>query len=159
MAASNTFRVERSTIIDAPPQAAFAAVNDFHRWVAWSPYEKLDPVLEKTYSGAAEGKGAVYAWVGKKAGSGRMEILSSEAPSRIVIQLDFSKPFVAHNTAEFTFEKQGAKTKVTWAMHGPLTFMSKVMGVFFSMDKLVGPQFEEGLASLKALAEGAKQPA
>jgi uncharacterized protein YndB with AHSA1/START domain len=159
MTAKDTFRVERSTLIDAAPDAAFTAVNDFHRWVDWSPFEKMDAVMEKTYGGAASGKGAVYSWSGKKAGAGRMEILTSDAPSRIVIQLDFSKPFTAHNTAEFTFEKQGAKTKVTWAMYGPATLMSKVMGIFFSMDKMVGPQFEEGLASLKAVAEGAQLPA
>ena len=159
MAANDTFRVERSTIIDAAPEAVFPAVDEFHRWVDWSPYEKMDAAMEKTYSGAAKGKGAVYGWAGKKAGSGRMEILASEPSSRIEIQLDFSKPFVAHNTAEFTFEKQGAKTRVTWAMYGPTNLMQKVMGLFFSMDRLVGPQFEEGLASLKALAEEARQPA
>lgn len=159
MAANDTFRVERSALIDAAPEAIFAAVNDFHRWADWSPYEKLDAHLDKTYSGPASGKGAAYAWVGKKAGSGRMEILTSEPSSKIVIQLDFSKPFVAHNTAEFTFVKQGTRTRVTWAMYGPATLMSKVMGVFFSMDKLVGPQFEEGLANLRTLSEGARQPA
>jgi Polyketide cyclase / dehydrase and lipid transport len=113
----------------------------------------MDANLAKTYSGPASGKGAAYAWVGRKAGSGRMEIVRSDAPSKIVIQLDFSKPMTAHNTAEFTLEPQGAGTKVTWAMHGPNTLMSKVMGLFFTMDKLVGPQFDEGLASLKRLAE------
>jgi uncharacterized protein YndB with AHSA1/START domain len=159
MAANDTFRVERSALIDAQPDAIFAAVNDFRRWTDWSPYEKMDAQMDKTYSGPASGKGAAYAWVGKKAGSGRMEILTSEPSSRIVIQLDFSKPFVAHNTAEFTFEKQGARTRVTWAMTGPTTLMSKVMGIFFSMDKLVGPQFEEGLANLRVVAEAARQPA
>lgn len=159
MTAKDTFRVERSTLVNAAPDEVFRQVDDFRLWVHWSPYETMDAEMAKTYSGAARGAGAVYSWVGKKAGSGRMEILTSEAPSRVVIQLDFSKPFVAHNTAEFTFEKEGAKTKVTWAMYGPATLMSKVMGLFFSMDKLVGPQFEEGLANLKAYVQGAKQPA
>ncbi|WP_372785510.1 SRPBCC family protein [Phenylobacterium sp.] len=150
---ADTFRVERSIAIDAPAQAIFPHIDDFHAWGAWSPFEKRDPVLAKTYSGPASGKGAAYAWAGKKAGSGRMEIVSSEAPRKIVIQLDFTKPMTAHNTAEFTLEPQGAGTKVTWAMHGPATFMSKMMGLFFSMDKLVGAEFEEGLASLKRLAE------
>jgi uncharacterized protein YndB with AHSA1/START domain len=115
----------------------------------------MDANLGKTFSGPARGKGAAYAWVGKKAGSGSMEITSSSPPSKIVIKLEFTKPFSAHNTAEFTLEPQGKGTKVTWAMHGPNTLMSKVMGLFFSMDKLVGPQFDEGLASLKALTERA----
>jgi hypothetical protein len=150
---SDTFRVERSIVIDAPAQAIFPQIDDFRAWVDWSPYEKMDANLAKTYSGPARGKGAAYAWVGRKAGSGRMEIVRSDAPSKIVIQLDFSKPMTAHNTAEFTLEPQGGGTKVTWAMHGPNTLMSKVMGLFFTMDKLVGPQFDEGLASLKRLAE------
>jgi hypothetical protein len=115
----------------------------------------MDPNLGKTYSGPANGVGAAYAWVGKKAGSGRMEITQSTPASKIVIKLDFSKPMTAHNTAEFTLEPQDGVTKVTWAMHGPNTFMSKVMGLFFSMDKLVGPQFEEGLENLKRISEPA----
>jgi len=153
---ADTFRVERSTIVEAPPAAIFPRIDDFHAWADWSPYEKMDADLAKTYSGAARGKGAKYAWVGKKAGSGSMEIVQSDAPSKIVIKLDFTKPMTAHNTAEFTLEPQGPRaTKVTWAMHGPNTLMSKVMGLFFSMDKLVGPQFDEGLASLKRLSEAA----
>jgi len=150
---ADTFRVERSTVIDAPAAAIFPHIDDFHAWAGWSPYEKMDANLAKTFSGPANGVGAAYAWVGKKAGSGRMEIVQSQAPSKIVIKLDFTKPMTAHNTAEFTLEPQGKGTKVTWAMHGPNTFMSKVMGLFFTMDKLVGPQFDEGLANLKALAE------
>jgi uncharacterized protein YndB with AHSA1/START domain len=153
MAATDTFRVERSTTIGAPPDAVFPLVEDFHRWTDWSPFEKLDAKLDKTYSGAPYGKGAVYAWAGKKAGAGRMEITACEPASRIVIQLDFTKPFAAHNTAEFTFEPKGKGARVTWAMTGPHTVMSKLMGVFFSMDKMVGPQFEEGLANLKRLVE------
>ena len=150
---ADTFRVERSIVVEAPAGAIFPHIDDFHAWAAWSPYEKMDPNLAKTYSGPARGQGATYAWVGRKAGSGRMEIVQSEAPSKIVIRLDFIKPMTAHNTAEFTLQPQGPGTKVTWAMHGPNTLMSKVMGLFLSMDKLVGPQFEAGLAALKALAE------
>jgi uncharacterized protein YndB with AHSA1/START domain len=152
---ADTFRVERSIVIDAPAAEIFPHIDDFHAWEAWSPYEKMDANLAKTYSGPASGNGAAYAWVGKKAGSGSMEILQSTPPSKVVIKLDFTKPFVAHNTAEFTLEPQGVGTKVTWAMHGPNTLMSKVMGLFFSMDKMVGPQFDEGLASLKRLTEKA----
>ena len=104
----DTFRIERSTMIAGPPQAIFPHINDFHAWEAWSPYEKMDAELGKTYSGPASGAGAAYAWVGRKAGSGRMEITRSETPSKIVIQLDFSKPMTAHNTAEFTLEPAGA---------------------------------------------------
>ncbi|MGZ6016947.1 MAG: SRPBCC family protein [Phenylobacterium sp.] len=154
-AKTDTFRVERSTIVSAKPEVIFPLIDDFHRWVDWSPFEKLDANLEKTFSGPARGKGAAYAWNGKKAGAGRMEILISDKPSRIVIQLDFSKPMIAHNTAEFTLEPQGGGTKVNWAMTGPHTLMSKVMHLVFPMDKMVGPQFAEGLASLKRIAEGA----
>jgi uncharacterized protein YndB with AHSA1/START domain len=150
-----TFRVERSTVIQAPAEAIFPRIDDFRAWADWSPYEKMDANLAKTYAGPARGKGAAYAWVGRKSGSGRMEIVKSEPPCKIVIRLDFTRPMTAHNTAEFTLEPQGSATKVTWAMHGPNTLMSKVMGLFLSMDKLVGPQFEEGLASLKRLAEAA----
>ena len=152
---ADTFRVERSIVIDAPAIAIFPRIDDFHAWEAWSPYEKMDAHLDKTYSGPARGVGAAYAWVGKKAGSGRMEITQSQASSKVVIKLDFNKPMVAHNTAEFTLEPQGAGTKVTWAMQGPNTFMSKIMGLFFSMDKLVGPQFDDGLANLKRISQSA----
>ncbi len=150
---TDTFRVERSTIVAAPAKAIFALIDDFHRWADWSSFEKMDANLEKTYSGAAKGKGAAYAWVGKKAGAGRMEILTSEAPSKIVIQLDFTKPMTAHNIAEFTLEPQAVGTKVTWAMTGPHTLMTKLMHLVFPMDKMVGPQFAEGLANLKRLGE------
>ena len=152
---ADTFRVERSTVIDAPASAIFPHIDDFHAWEAWSPYETMDADLGKTYAGPTRGVGAAYAWVGKKAGSGSMQITQSTPSSKVVIKLEFTKPFVAHNTAEFTLEPQGAGTKVTWAMHGPNTLMSKVIGLFFSMDKLVGPQFAQGLASLKQVCEPA----
>jgi len=152
---ADTFRVERSTVIDAPASEIFPRIDNFHAWADWSPYETMDANLGKTFTGPDHGVGAAYAWVGKKAGSGSMEITQSNPSSKVVIKLDFTKPFVAHNTAEFTLEPQGQGTKVTWAMHGPNTFMSKVMGLFFSMDKLVGPQFDEGLASLKRISETA----
>src|SRR5882757_7570071 len=125
---TDTFRVERSRTIAAPPEAIFPHINDFHAWGAWSPFERMDPGLAKTYSGAPSGKGAVYEWVGKKSGSGRMEIVSSEAPAKVVIQLDFTKPMQAHNTAEFTLEPQDAGTRVTWAMHGPATTRRRSWG-------------------------------
>lgn len=155
MAATETFRIERSMAIDAPPEAVFRLVENFHRWTDWSPWEKLDANLNRTYSGAERGVGAVYAWEGKKSGSGRMEITGAAPGSRIIIKLDFIKPFAAHNISEFSFDREGKGTRVTWAMTGPVTLVSRVMGIFFSTEKFVGPQFEEGLANMKRLAEGA----
>lgn len=149
-----SFRVQRETRIKAPPEVVFALLNDFRHWGSWSPWEKLDPKMQREYSGAASGKGAVYAWQGSgKVGAGRMEIIESQAPTQLVIQLDFSKPFKARNTAEFTLEAQGDSTRVQWAMHGPSPFISKLMGVFFNMDRLIGADFESGLAKLKAATE------
>jgi uncharacterized protein YndB with AHSA1/START domain len=130
----DSFRIQRSTTIKAPPEKIFPLINDFEGWRAWSPWENLDPALKRSYSGPKSGKGAVYAWEGNNdVGHGRMEIDESSAPSRIVIKLDFLKPFEAHNIAEYT--------------------LAKLLGVFCSMDSMVGSKFEEGLANLKALAE------
>ena len=150
----NTFRVERALFIDAPPEHIFALINDFHHWTAWSPWEKLDPTMTRTYAGAALGKGAAYEWDGKgKAGKGRMLLTRSNASTLILIQLDFIKPFEAHNIAEFTLVPQGTATQVTWAMYGPQPLVAKVMGLVFSMNRLVGGDFETGLANLKRVAE------
>ena len=150
----NHFRMERSTVIDAPPERIFPLIADFHKWRLWSPWEKLDPDLKRTFEGAAHGVGAIYAYEGNsKVGSGRMEITDATPFSRIVAKLDFIKPMEAHNFADWTLSPQGTGTRVTWAMHGPQNFMMKLMGVIFSMDKLVGRQFEEGLANLKRAAE------
>jgi uncharacterized protein YndB with AHSA1/START domain len=148
-----TFRTERSAHIDAPPEKVFPFIQDFHEWTKWSPFEKLDTDLKRSYSGAPSGKGAGYAWEGKNAGSGSMVILEATPPSKVVIQLDFMKPFEAHNTAEFTMTPETGGTRVTWAMFGPQPFMAKAMGLFMSMDKIVGGQFDEGLANLKRNAE------
>jgi uncharacterized protein YndB with AHSA1/START domain len=151
---SDTFRVQRATSIKAPPDKVFALINDFHQWGQWSPWEKLDPDLKRTFTGPASGKGAVYEWTGNsKVGAGRMEITEPTPPSKILIKLDFIKPFEGHNIAEFTLEPQGDATQLTWAMHGPTPFVSKVMQVFVSMDGLIGKDFEKGLANLKAAAE------
>src|SRR6266436_2595488 len=150
----DTFTVRRATTVKAPPERIFPLINDFHQWGTWSPYETKDPAMKRSYSGAASGKGAVYGWEGNKnVGSGRMEILDSSAPSKIVIKLDFFTPFEAHNTAEFTMLPQGDATNVTWLMHGRLPFMGKIMHVFINMDRMVGKDFEIGLANLKRLAE------
>jgi uncharacterized protein YndB with AHSA1/START domain len=150
----DTFVVQRTATVKADPGKVFPCINDFHNWAAWSPYEKIDPTMQKTFSGAASGKGAVYEWKGNnKAGTGRMEILESSAPNKITIRLDFLKPFEGHNTSEFMMSPKGDSTEVTWAMRGPSAFMMKVMHVFISMDKMLGKDFEEGLANLKAVAE------
>ena len=150
----DTFSVQRVTTVSAPPEKIFPLINDFHQWGTWSPWENKDPAMKRTYSGAGSGKGAVYAWDGNKnVGTGRMEILEVSAPSKIVIKLDFFKPFEAHNTAEFTMLPQGDATSLRWLMHGPAPFMSKVMQVFMNMDKMIGKDFEAGLAKLKKLTE------
>jgi uncharacterized protein YndB with AHSA1/START domain len=150
----DTFRVERSTSIKAPPEKVFALINDFHQWGGWSPWEKMDPAMQRTHSGAASGKGAVYEWEGNsKVGKGRMEITDASVPSKLLIKLDFLKPFEGHNTAEYTLKTSGDTTALTWAMYGPSPFMSKVMQVFVSMDSMIGKDFEAGLANLKAIAE------
>src|SRR5258708_38728594 len=142
----NTFAVQRAISIEAPAEKIFALINDFHQWGTWSPYENKDPAMKRTYSGAESGKGAVYAWDGNSnVGSGRMEILDTSVPSKIVIKLDFFKPTVGHNTAEFTMLPQGDATNLTWVMRGPAVFMSKVMQVFMNIDKMIGKDFEVGL--------------
>jgi uncharacterized protein YndB with AHSA1/START domain len=150
----NTFSVRRATTVKAPADKIFGLINDFHQWGTWSPYENKDPAMKRTYTGAERGRGAVYAWDGNKnVGSGRMEILDASEPSKIVIRLDFFTPFEAHNTAEFTMLPQGDATNVTWLMHGPAPFMSKMMQVFINMDNMIGKDFETGLANLKRLTE------
>jgi len=150
----DTFSVQRAASIKAPPEKIFPLIDDFHRWTVWSPWEKLDPDMKRTFSGSAAGKGAAYAWQGNsKVGEGRMEILDDPAPSKIVIKLDFIKPFEGHNTATFLIVPKGEVTDVTWTMDGPSPFVSKLIGVFMNMDKMIGNDFEAGLANLKAAAE------
>jgi hypothetical protein len=149
----DTFRVERTATIQASPGEIVPLLTDFHRWSSWSPYEKLDPGMKRTFSGASAGPGAVYEWDGNaKAGAGRMEILES-SPSKVAIQIDFTAPMEGHNRAEFTLEPEGDATRVTWTMHGPSPYVAKVMGVFFNMDTMIGKDFETGLGNLKAIAE------
>ena len=150
----DTFRVERSTSIKAPAEKIFPLINDFREWEPWSPWEKIDPSVKRSYSGAVNGEGAIYEWNGnKEIGKGRMEIIESSPPSKVILKIDFIKPFEAHNTVEFTLVTQGDATMVTQAMYGPSHYISKLMGIFFSMDKMVGQKYEEGLANLKAIAE------
>jgi uncharacterized protein YndB with AHSA1/START domain len=155
------FRVERTARIDAPPAEVFQHLADFGKWRAWSPWEALDPDMTRTLSGSAMGRGAVYEWAGdKKAGAGRMEIVEADEPRWIVIRLDFTRPFESHNTTEFDLSADGDGTELVWTMAGPQPFMLRLMSVFKSMDQMVGPDFERGLAGLKAVAErrGAAAP-
>lgn len=153
-APKDQYEVVRTTTIAAPAATVHALIDDFHRWPEWSPWEDLDPEMRRTYSGADAGVGGVYEWSGnRKAGEGRMEITESSAPTRVVIALEFVKPFKSSNTTTFELAEQGDATSVTWRMVGPKTFATKVMGIFKSMDKMIGPDFEKGLAQLKAAAE------
>jgi uncharacterized protein YndB with AHSA1/START domain len=152
------FRVKRATSIKAPPDKIFTLINDFHNWGSWSPYENKDPAMKRTFGGAPNGIGAVYGWEGNRnIGSGRMEITDASPPSRIKLKLDFVKPFVAHNIVEFTLEPSGdaanVTTNVTWAMHGPTPFFGRIIHVFIDMDRMVGADFETGLANLKIMTE------
>jgi uncharacterized protein YndB with AHSA1/START domain len=150
------FRIVRSATISAAPAAVFAQVNDFHNWEAWSPWEKIDPALKRTYEGAPSGTGAVYTWAGNKdVGEGRMTVTESRPGELIRIRLDFLKPFEATNTAEFTFKAEGGQTTVTWSMDGKKNFVSKAICMFMDMDKMVGGQFEKGLSQMKSLVESA----
>jgi len=149
----DSFRMERSATIDAPPERIFPMLNDFRRWGEWSPWEKLDPAMRRTFGGPEPGVGSTYEWEGNsKAGKGRMQITESQPSSRVVLDLDFIKPFKSHNVTQFDLAPNGAATNITWSMHGPNTFMTKVMTVFTSMDKLVGKDFDQGLLNLQAAA-------
>ncbi|WP_020180743.1 SRPBCC family protein [Methylopila sp. M107] len=150
----DTFQVVRSTVVKAPPEKIIALIEDFRRWREWSPFEEMDPNLKRAYSGAAKGKGAIYEWQGDgRAGAGRMEIAEVLPSRKVAIKLDFTKPMTAHNIAEFTLAPEGEATKVTWDMHGPNPLIGKVMHLFFNFDRMVGGEFEKGLAKLKAAAE------
>ena len=149
------FRIERSATMRAPAPAAFAQVNDFQNWQAWSPWEKVDPALKRQYDGPKAGTGAVYAWQGNKdVGEGRMTIMESRPAEVIRIRLEFFKPFAATNTAEFSFKPAGADTTaVTWSMAGQNTFLSKAISLFIDMDRMVGGMFDQGLTQMKAIVE------
>ena len=150
----DTFSVVRAATIKAPPEKIYPLIADFRGWSLWSPWEKLDPAMKRTFEGPANGKGAIYAWEGdSKVGAGRMEITDAAPASKVVIKLDFLKPIEGHNTTEFVLAPAGDSTRVTWDMHGPSTFITKLMGVFVSMDSMVGKDFETGLANLKAATE------
>jgi uncharacterized protein YndB with AHSA1/START domain len=150
----DTFRVERRASIQAPPERIFALIDDLRAFNTWNPFEKKDPNLKGRYSGPSSGRGAAYAFDGNKdVGKGSLEILESAPPSKVTMRLAMVEPFEVQNTVEFTLVPNGGTTNVTWAMQGPAPFIAKVIHVFIDMDKMVGKDFEAGLASLKAIAE------
>lgn len=149
----DSFRIERSISIPTTPENIFPLINDFHQWEAWSPWEKIDPAVQRTYNNIANGVGATYEWKGNnKIGHGRMEIIESIPSTRVRLKIDFISPFEAHNTVEFSLIPQGNTTLLTQAMYGPSPFISKLMSLFCSMDKMVGEKYEQGLTSIKTLA-------
>lgn len=150
----DTFRVTRAITIKAPPDKIYPLIADFHRWTAWSPYENKDPAMKRSYGGAPGAVGQTYAWAGdKNIGQGSMTITEAAAPSKVALKLDFISPFEAHNAVVFSLAPQADGTAVTWDMQGPTPFIGKIMHVFLNMDKMVGDDFEVGLANLKAAAE------
>jgi len=148
------FRISRAAAINAPPEKIFPLINDFKAWPAWSPYETKDPAMKRTYSPNSAGKGATYAWDGdSNVGAGNMLITDAPAPSKVALDLNMTRPMTAHNKVELTLVPAGNATTVTWSMHGETPYWAKIFHVFFNMDKMVGGDFESGLAKLKAAAE------
>ncbi|MRW94046.1 polyketide cyclase [Duganella sp. FT80W] len=148
-----TYSVQRSVSIKAPPEKIIPLISDFHNWAQWSPWENLDPNMKRTFSGAPKDLGAVYAWEGnKEVGSGRMEVVSL-TPAKVGIKLDFLAPRASSSVTEFILAPQGDTTTVNWTMSGDSDFMTKLMTVFVSLDSMIGPSFESGLAKMKAAAE------
>jgi uncharacterized protein YndB with AHSA1/START domain len=151
---AKTFRVQRSISIDAPPERVFTLIDDLHNWTRWAPQDKEDPSMMRTYSGPANGKGAVSEWTGSgSSGRGRMFITESLQPTKISIQVDWMKPFVARNINEFVLEGSGTSTRVIWTMQGPNLYVMRIMGIFVNMERIMGKHFETGLANLKAVVE------
>jgi hypothetical protein len=152
------FRVTRSATIAAPAAVIFGQVNDLHKWEAWSPWAKIDPAMKQTYEGTPAGTGAIYSWVGNsEVGEGRMTITESRPEELVRIKLEFLKPFATVNTTEFHFKPEGKQTTVTWSMAGTNNFMAKAFCLFMNMDKMVGGDFEKGLAQMKSVAETASK--
>jgi uncharacterized protein YndB with AHSA1/START domain len=150
----DTLRIERSTVINAPPDKVYALIDDFHEWPRWAPQDREDASMKRTYSGAPTGVGAVSDWSGSgNTGKGRMEITGADASRQVVVTVDFAKPFVAHNVNTFTLAPEGNGTRVSWAMQGTNAYMMKVMSLLMNMDKMMGQHFESGLANLRAAAE------
>ena len=146
-------RLAREVEVAAPIGSVFAQIQDLHAFNVWNPWVKMDPEIQLTYRGPQAGVGAVSAWTSKKVGEGSMEIVAVEAPRRVEIRLDFVKPFAATNQARFVLEPTGTGTRVRWEMEGKALFIQRVMGLFFDVEKMMGKNFEDGLADLKRIAE------
>jgi len=152
------FRVARSATMSAPAPVIFGQVNDLHKWEAWNPWQKKDPAMKLDFAGPPAGPGASYSWAGnKEVGEGRLTITESRPGERVRIKLEFMKPFAATNTAEFTFKPEGDRTSVTWSMEGRNNFFAKAIGLCMNMDKMVGGEFEKGLADMKSVVEAASK--
>ena len=150
------FRVARSATMSAPAQAVFTQVDDLRRWEAWNPWQKKDPAMKLTFAGPPAGPGASYSWAGNnEVGEGRLTITESRPNDLVLIKLEFLKPFTATNTATFTFKPAGNQTAVTWSMEGRKNFLAKALHLVMNMDKMVGGEFEKGLADMKAVVEAA----
>lgn len=153
------FRVSRTAKMSAPASAIFPHMNDMRAWLAWSPWEKMDPTMKRTYEGAAAGVGSVYSWQGNKnIGEGRCTIFESRPHELVRFKLEFFKPFTATNDAEFVLKPEGDQTAVTWSMSGTNSFMFKAVGLFMSTEKMCGGPFEKGLADLKSIVEAEAHP-
>lgn len=149
-----TFRIERTATIKASPEKIYPYMSDFHKGDLWSPYEKKDPTMKRTFSGAPSGKGAVYEFEGNKnVGKGRLEIIEAVPPAKVVLTLDMIKPMQGHNIVEYSIKPNGSSTDVTWSMLGTNTYVGKIVCIFINVDKMVGTDFEAGLANLKTLVE------
>jgi hypothetical protein len=154
------FAISRSRVVAAPADVVHSYVNDFRKWVEWSPWEKRDPALKREYSGPPAGPGAAYHWVGNsEVGEGRMTITESTPGRSVTIRLEFIKPWTATNTARFDFAPSGAGTNVTWTMRGEKNFMAKAVGLLMDVDKMIGTDFERGLAGLDAASAAAARKA
>jgi hypothetical protein len=148
----DTFRVTRSLSMAAPPERIFPLINDLKQMNQWNPFAKQDPTIKIVYRGPASGKGATYSWTGSKAGEGTLEIIGSRMPSSVSMQLDMTRPMESHNTIVFSLELNGSMTHVNWTMTGDCPYIAKVIGVIFNMEKMIGGEFDKGLADLRALA-------
>jgi uncharacterized protein YndB with AHSA1/START domain len=150
----DTLSIARSIEIRAAPEKIFALIDDFHNWSQWAPQDREDPSIQRTFSGPASGVGAESEWTSKgRAGTGQISIAEAVPPERVVVDVHFVKPFVAHNVNTFTLEPDGASTKVTWSMQGTNVYMLKLMSVLVDMDRMMGEHFESGLRDLKIAAE------
>ncbi len=150
----DTFVVERSVVVDAPPEAIYPKIADLHAWASWSPYEKLDPQMKKVFNGTPGAVGSSYYWSGNsKAGEGTITVRELMPPQKVTMQLDMLKPLEGHNVVEFTLDPTDGGTRVNWAMRGPNNFVGRIVGVFMSMDTMIGKDFEDGLATLKTQTE------